>query len=258
MGGRKQPFLRSMKLIVNADDFGLTRGVNLGIIEAFQQGIVRSTTIMAGMDAAEHAAKLAKQNPELKVGLHFRLTTGKPLAKNVSSLLDDNNDNFQPQAQFWDSRDMKPDEIERELKAQIEACSNLGITLSHLDSHHHCHSHELVQPIVRKVADEFNLPLRPCKQPVRYNKNTLTFTDVFYGDKLTTQNILDLIAEHQDQTDYLEIMSHPALVDEALLQSSGYALPRTRELAILTDPGLITELKNKGITVTDYAELTHS
>ena len=107
-----------MKLIVNADDFGLTRGVNLGIIEAFQQGIVRSTTIMAGMPAVEHAIALSKQNTRLKVGVHLCLTSGKPLADDVPSLLGSDSC-FQVQRAFWDDQSMDAAEIEKELRAQI-------------------------------------------------------------------------------------------------------------------------------------------
>ena len=247
-----------MKLIVNADDFGLTRGVNLGIVEAFQQGILSSTTIMPGMEAASHAVELAQQNPGLKVGLHFRLTAGRPLARDVPTLLDDNNDQFRNQTRFWKNRDMNPDEIERELCAQIQTCLDTGLPLSHLDSHHHCHCHVQVLPIVRKIADKYNLPLRPCLEPVQYKKKTLAFSDAFYGDGLTTRSFLDIVDKHQGQTDYLEVMSHPALIDEALLQSSGYALPRTRELTILTDPALKAALKDRSITIADYTELVNS
>lgn len=244
-----------MKLIVNADDFGLTRGVNLGIVEAFRQGIVRSTTIMAGMDAVTHAAELAKQNPGLKTGLHFRLTVGKPVADDVPSLLDDDG-LLQPQSQFWDNRSMVADEIERELRAQIQSCLNLGIQLSHIDGHHHCHSHELVYPVACRLAEEFGLPLRPCLKPSQYNNYTLAFSDAFYGNELTQQDFLAIIEQFQGKTDYLEVMCHPALVDEALLQASGYALPRTRELAILTDPTLVESLKGMDIEITDYTRLS--
>ena len=127
-----------MKLIVNADDFGLTRGVNLGIIEAFQQGIVRSTTLMVGMPAERHAAELATLNPGLKVGIHLRLTAGTPMAENVPTLLDQTG-KLQNQSQFWDNQSMNSEEIERELRAQIEHFLSLGVELSHMDGHHHCH-----------------------------------------------------------------------------------------------------------------------
>jgi len=121
-----------MQLIVNADDFGLTRGVNLGIIEAFQQGIVRSTTLMVGMAAQNHAVALARENPGLKVGIHLRLTAGKPMADKVTSL-QTSDGTMQDLRQFMANSSMCPQEIEKELRTQIEHFLSLGLPLSHID-----------------------------------------------------------------------------------------------------------------------------
>lgn len=66
-------------LIVNADDFGLSKGQNYGVIEAYQHGVVSSTTAMVNGGGAEHAAALSRQYPGLPIGLHFVLTHGRPL-----------------------------------------------------------------------------------------------------------------------------------------------------------------------------------
>ncbi|WP_029809312.1 ChbG/HpnK family deacetylase, partial [Vibrio parahaemolyticus] len=70
-----------MKVIFNADDFGLTQGVNTGIVKSHQDGVVKSTTMMVGMDAEQHAIELANQNPDLKIGVHLRFTAGAPLTE---------------------------------------------------------------------------------------------------------------------------------------------------------------------------------
>ena len=67
-------------LIVNADDFGLSKGQNYGIIEACRRGVVTSTTALINGDAVEHAALLSRETPELGVGMHFVLTLGMPLS----------------------------------------------------------------------------------------------------------------------------------------------------------------------------------
>jgi hypothetical protein len=241
-----------MKLIVNADDFGLTRGVNLGIIEAFQQGIVRSTTLMVGMPAERHAAELATLNPGLKVGIHLRLTAGTPMAENVPTLLDQTG-KLQNQSQFWDNQSMNSEEIERELRAQIEHFLSLGVELSHMDGHHHCHRHALVAPIARKLAEEFRVPLRPENEMTQYQGKSLGFSDKFYGDSLTGENLLDIVRQYLGRVQVLELMAHPALIDEPLLEASGYATARTRELAILTDPSLLEALGGMGVTISDYS-----
>ncbi|CAM3746052.1 chitin disaccharide deacetylase [Parendozoicomonas haliclonae] len=244
-----------MKLIINADDFGLTRGVNLGIIEACHQGVVRSATVMAGMPATEHAAELARQTPALRTGIHLRLTAGAPMASNVSSLLGDDY-HLQKQAAFWANTAMVSAEIERELRAQIDSLIALGFQLTHIDGHHHCHTHPLVAPVVEQLSYEYRLPVRPCLQPVVYQNTRLSFTDKFYGDDLKVESLLDIVKAAREETDVLEVMCHPALVDEPLSQISNYSLPRTRELAILTDSDLPDELTRLGVSLADYSHIS--
>ena len=68
---------RKLRLIVNADDFGFTRDVNEGIVEAHRHGILTATTLMANGDAFDHAVALARENPSLDVGCHLVLVQGK-------------------------------------------------------------------------------------------------------------------------------------------------------------------------------------
>ena len=84
------------KLIVNADDFGLTNGVNRAIIEGHTRGAITSATLMANMPAFDAAVRLAKDHPSLGVGLHFNITQGRPVAdaSRVGSLIDDS-------GEFW-------------------------------------------------------------------------------------------------------------------------------------------------------------
>lgn len=242
-----------MKLIINADDYGLSRGVNLGIIDAFQRGLVRSTTFMTDMDGEAHAVELAKQNPDLKIGIHLRLTAGRTLADNVPSLEDPNNPGFmQPQSLFWDNQNMKADEIERELRAQIEHFLALGLTLSHFDGHHHCHRHPLVLPIVLKLAAEYDVPMRPATDLDEYNGLQFGFSDQFYGDNIQPQSLIDIVKAYQSKADVLEVMCHPAYVDQPLLAASSYAIARTEELVTLTDTALAETLSQMGVEITDY------
>ncbi len=241
-----------MKLIVNADDFGLSRGVNLGIIEAFQQGIVRSTTLMANMPAVDHAIALSKRFPELAVGIHLCLTCGKPLSDNVPTLLDDSGC-FQPQSTFWDNQSMNPAEIEKELKAQINHLLSQGVVISHLDGHHHCHRHALVAPVAQKLANEYGIPLRPVNGTVEYKGKSLAFSDDFYGDAVSETTLLAVVKRFHNKVDILEIMTHPALVDEPLLQGSGYAIERARELAVLTEAALPGKIAELGVTPDNYS-----
>ena len=77
------------RLIINADDFGYCKGVNMGIIEAHQNGVLTSTTLMAGMPGFDQAVNLAKKNPGLGVGVHLTLTCGYPVSKDLQTIVDD-------------------------------------------------------------------------------------------------------------------------------------------------------------------------
>jgi predicted glycoside hydrolase/deacetylase ChbG (UPF0249 family) len=139
------------RLIVNADDFGLTSGVNRAILEAHQHGIVTSTTLMANASAFAGAAELAKSLPDgrpLSVGCHVVLLDGEPLLApdKVRSLLSSGINNG---ARFRDSlndfviasfrRKLNPDEIETEATAQMRRIQASGIQASHFDTHKHAH-----------------------------------------------------------------------------------------------------------------------
>jgi hopanoid biosynthesis associated protein HpnK len=133
-------------LIVNADDFGLTTGVNRGIVEAHSTGIVTSTTLMANSAAFDDAVQLARSNPKLSVGCHLVLVDGSPLLgrDKVPSLMDPRNpgcfyQNISSFAQRALTGRFDANEIEAEATAQIRKLQSAGIQVSHVDTHKHTH-----------------------------------------------------------------------------------------------------------------------
>ena len=127
------------KVIINADDFGYSRGINYGIIDSHRLGILTSTTIMAGMPGFDHAVHLAKENPKLGIGVHLTLTCGYPLLKDYQTIVDENG-KFKHLSFFTHDNNYDFDEVYREWEAQIEKVLASEIKPSHLDSHHHTHS----------------------------------------------------------------------------------------------------------------------
>ena len=121
-----------------------------------------------------------------------------------------------------------------------------------MDGHHHCHRHPLVAPIARKLAEEYRVPLRPENEMTQYKGKRLGFSDQFYGDNLSQENLLEIVRHYLDKVQVLELMAHPALIDEPLLAATGYAIPRASELAILTDPSLPEALISMGVIISDY------
>ncbi len=139
------------RLIVNADDFGLTSGVNRAIVEASRSGVVRSATLMANAQAFAEAVELAKQYPQLKIGCHVVLIDGVPICNDVPSLIKDSarfRTNLKDFAQSAIRKKISAAEIQREAEAQIRKIQAAGISVTHIDTHKHTH---LVPHVLRAV-----------------------------------------------------------------------------------------------------------
>lgn len=147
------------QLILNADDFGMTRGVNEGIIRAHREGILTSTTLMANGEAFDDAVDRAHGNKGLGVGGHLVLVGGKCIAPkdSVASLV--NGDGVLPDSLALfvarlSSGIIRVEEIASELRAQIAKIRAAGIEPTHLDTHKHTHAHPRVMEALGKVARE--------------------------------------------------------------------------------------------------------
>ena len=142
------------RLIVNADDFGLTAGVNRAIGECHLRGIVTSATMMATGGALEEAAAMASQLPQLGVGCHVVLVDGRPVlpAADVRSLLEPGTDRFYhslgPLLRALARGGFRADEVEAEADAQIGRLQKTGLKLTHFDAHKHVH---MFLPILRPL-----------------------------------------------------------------------------------------------------------
>ncbi|HSK43231.1 MAG TPA: ChbG/HpnK family deacetylase [Candidatus Binatia bacterium] len=141
------------RLIVNADDFGLTSGVNRAIVEGNRSGIVTSATLMANAKATDAAIDLAMAQPSLKTGCHVVLIDGVPLAANLQSLTSGSPRFHTSLKQFAVAAvrgQISADEIQREVEAQVRKIQSRGITLTHLDSHKHTHMFpHVLRPLLR-------------------------------------------------------------------------------------------------------------
>ncbi|MCR6095094.1 chitin disaccharide deacetylase [Salipaludibacillus agaradhaerens] len=227
-----------MKIIVNADDFGLSKGVNDGIFYGMMNGAIDSTTMMMNMPGTDDAMERYKKHPELKVGIHLTLTGGSPLLDNVPSLTNG-------KGQFWRSSRYKEEDptgekldlldVEREWEAQINHFLKIGMKPSHLDSHHHIHAWTPLFPVIKKLANKYQLPVRNC-----YNESITTFplyTDIFddgfYGDGVSEEYFQQLITKYKGTHNVIEVMSHPGFIDEDLRSMSTYVEERRVELSIL-------------------------
>ena len=152
-----------MDLIINADDFGKCHAVNVAIRDAFRQGLISSTTLMANMDGFDEAVDMVRSGEVKNVGIHLNLFEGIPLTHEMSEnrLYCDDHGRFRfldGHISFFAPRKIASTIIFRELKAQIKRILATGVSPTHLDSHGHYHNNWFVGKTVIDLALEFSIP----------------------------------------------------------------------------------------------------
>lgn len=172
----------TLKKIFNADDFGISKGVNAAIVKAHREGILNSASLMINQKYAADAVKLAKEMPELEIGLHVNLTNEYPAAssRQIPLLVDGQGKLKNGFVNLFLLSFLQPRQLqqqaETEMRAQIAKYLATGLPLQHLDSHRHIH---LIPPIfkaMRKLQKEFEVPrIRVMNENIfntlKYNKN---------------------------------------------------------------------------------------
>ncbi|MGV2986321.1 carbohydrate deacetylase [Vibrio sp. E150_011] len=232
-----------MKLILNADDFGLTETVNNAIVDCFRSGIVRSTTIMMNQPGTQHAVDLYHQGLIREVGLHFTVTAGKPIldAKQVSTLVDEQGD-FLERRELYRKTDICSEQVYKEIQAQYQAALNAGLAINHLDTHHFGGIFPRLKAAFTRFANDVNLPVRRTDsiiagQDVLKVTTTDAFDVGFYNDGANLEHLKAMLISYQHKVPngIVEFMCHPAKeVTTELKRLSGYTDKRVAEFNILT------------------------
>ncbi|MGL4848448.1 MAG: chitin disaccharide deacetylase [Clostridium sp.] len=243
-----------MKIIFNADDFGLTEGVNLGIIKGFKKGIVKSTTLMVNMGYAKHAVELAKQNPGLGVGVHLTVTAGRPIIEKKTSLLDENNNFYNKDLLYDYTVEFEVEDLYNEWKAQIEKFIEMvGEKPTHLDSHHHIHLIPKYLDVALRLANEYEIPMREQKhtdKKYEYVKLAQTFIGSGCEKEYFLEDRENILGEN-----IVEIMCHPAIVDDELIRISSYNKGRENELEIITSEEIRNWIENNEIEIINFRKI---
>ena len=153
----------TLKRIFNADDFGISKGVNAAIEQAHKKGILNSTSLMINQKYAGEAIEAAKQMPNLEVGLHINLTNETPAAnpQDIPLLVGENGKLKNGFVNLLILSFLHPRELaqqtEIEIKAQIKKYLQSGLKLEHLDAHRHVHLIPVIFKVVKKLAGEYNV-----------------------------------------------------------------------------------------------------
>lgn len=250
------------KVIINADDFGYSRGINFGIIDAYKYGILTSTTLLANMPGFEHAVSLSKENPGLGVGVHLNLTCGYPLLKGHKTIVDGETGKFKSHY-FYETPDFQvdPEEVYREWDAQIQKVINAGIEPTHLDSHHHTHSYGTNREVVIELARKYQLPIRNNFPGI---PDDIVKTERFEPLFDMAANIPELLAKPYlnnllvdfETFSSVELMCHPGYLDKEILNGSTLTQNRTFVVDFLIHSEFARELRNnKNVQLATFRDL---
>jgi hopanoid biosynthesis associated protein HpnK len=279
------------RIIINADDFGISSGVNKAVAQAHTNGVLTSATIMANMPAADEAVKMAKQMPDLGVGVHLNLFEGKPLSKDgdINYLLDDNGDFALTPAKLSLLSIVRPKirkAIRAELAAQIQWVIDNGLKPTHLDSHKHIHSFPPIFPIVCDLARRFEIPaIRFTLEPKQLltmpwplpseggRKRTKTLRAMAKINRIQNSDFLRTDAllgvAHMGKIDVnffkavalynsaatAEVMTHPGLEDGSNQKQIRHINQRKVEFEALCSERTKQYLKDSAIKLVHYGQL---
>jgi predicted glycoside hydrolase/deacetylase ChbG (UPF0249 family) len=259
-------------LVVNADDFGFTRDVNAGIVEAHRNGILTATTLMATGDAFDDAVRLAKETPSLDIGCHLVLvgTPGFPLTI----------------PQLVRAVALGRIRIYDELAQQVRRIIDAGFSPTHLDTHKHTHLLPPVLEAVARISEEFRIPWvrRPFDFPLqpggvggakrawvnrlmrlmngRFSsalaQHHCRSTDWFAGFKLTgsygSEDLIHVIRALPEGV--TEFMCHPGRCGEDLRAArTRLKESREEELRALTSPEVRVALDQAGVKLASFRDL---
>lgn len=234
--------MKTVRLIVNADDFGQTRGINAGIAKAHREGIVTSASLMVRPPAAVQAAQYALKHPGLSVGLHVDL--GEWSA--------DAGGGWRPRYLVVDEQD--PVAVEREVRGQLARFRTLlGRDPTHLDGHQHIQRAGPPGSVLESLAAEIGVVLRDRTEAV-------TYVGDFYGrtardpypEGITVDRLLEILSSLP--AGWTELGCHPGLGDD---MDSDYVAERSREVDVLCDPRVREAIGTFGIRMETFQTLSH-
>lgn len=224
------------KLIINADDFGISKSVNTAIHNCFLRGVLDSATLMVNMPFAQDAAKISCID-KIPVGLHFNLTLGKPISSldKVNTLVDENGQ-FYSRKKFIKKYLLKKisiDQIEIEFNAQLYTYLEMGLKLDHIDSHQHIHIIPKIFNLVASYCESKDVPLRMVKNIVSKNHGL---------KKKLKVGVLSYFANHNFKVWHKRIIMNPYLISifDMLSSDKNLTLDMYKDL-LLCIPDEVTE-----------------
>lgn len=231
-------------LIVNADDFGQSPGINEGVFESHEYGIVTSASLMVRWPDAAGAVAYAKQHPDLSLGIH--LDFGEWAYRNEA---------WVPVYEVVPNSDTAA--VAEEVYRQLESFRQLvGADPTHIDSHQHVHREEPIRSCLLDVARSLAAPVRDYSSEVQY-------CGYFYGQTaegsplpkfISVEGLLDILRELPPGI--TELGCHPGIVDA--LPDTTYRSERSKEVKVLCDPQIRATIMDMGIELCSFSSIEFS
>jgi predicted glycoside hydrolase/deacetylase ChbG (UPF0249 family) len=218
-------------LIVNADDFGASTGINHGILDCHTRGIVTSTSLMVTGRAVHEAVAMSREHPALAVGLHW--------------------DVWGEDEREFDTGDLQA--VRDEFRRQVDEFYRLlGRLPTHIDSHKHAHRHTTLLPVFQELVEPIKVPLRDA--------SGVRFVGGFYAQwewlvtnlEYVSVAFLERMLREEVSAGWTEFSCHPGYVSPDF--TSVYLHEREEEVRTLTDPRIRHTLETLGITLVSYLD----
>ncbi len=283
-----------IRLLFNADDFGIHHEVNAAIVDCYQRGVLTSTSLLAGGDAFDEAVDMLASVPDLGVGIHTALVGGlEPVlpASKVPSLVTE-------EGRFVDSHTtfikkvmtgaINYNEVYAELDAQFEKIISHGVAVTHIDGHQHMHVLPTIQPIIFSLMKKYGIhKLRLPEEKLFYlngNYNPIRFIGkaglshyahyakpkarelgfaypryfwgMMNGGHMTEETVLSILESVKTRVGSHEIMVHPGRSNTALAQDYSWQYMWEEEAKMLTSPRIKDWIKEHSIQLINYRDIS--
>lgn len=218
-----------MKLRVIADDFGLTKGINYGIYDAYKHGIVTAVSLIVNTVHTDHAFDLIKDS-SCSIGLSLNVVYGKAIS-DAKSLVEF--DFLKPEHDYAEVKE----DVFREYEAQVLKAQSMGIKIAHLTTYGNIHFQETVlEEILVELGDKYQIPVRQMNQ----------WTGIFNGPQASFDTLYQLFCQSLEN---LEIIVRPGFLDGHLINISSYREWRMVEHSVLSSPIVLDMIDKHKITL---------
>ena len=275
------------KLIVTADDYGMCDAIDKAIDSGIENGFITTTNVMVNMESLQNARDLHKRYPNISVGIHWNVTTGKPISapQKIPTLVDESG-TFWPISTFkkrYNQGLIDPHDLEFELEAQYDKYTQVCGEASYWNTHENSSLHIKAYKVFEKVAKKHGIRATRTFQRVYYDKSGLGLKREFreflvrnffelwfkkirktfvmpsarvvsFGKISKTENDILLNALKKDGKDYIEVVFHPAIIADSPYFGN-ISAERVKEYGFVSSQSVYKKYLSEGIAFVNYENI---